>query len=380
MIQTRPARRITLPTTLDGASAVAWDIDALDTFVPYFYNPALDPSGRHLLCAGDESDTEQVWIIDTQTDTARRLTDAHGTGQHWSPYIRTPIAGIRPQFICWQQPEFRHVVFWENNDLCRVDIESGTVERLLTLDADLIPAVPNCSPHGWLGFGTSPRSLHERLRAGASVVELETDLETGCGYVVYDLANDRLVTRQDTSFWPNHVSIAPDHRHVLLCHEGDWKRQRMYLAGLPTPDIRPLREQDDGSRVGHEFWIDANRVAYHGGVDDRSFFGIVDVDTSERREYPSPPGEHGAYAHYHLSPDGDHIVTDGEVTLDRLSIATLGAGASDLEFRPIVAHDWDRAADQRFHPHPHWHADGRSISFTNCHANGRRRVALLTLP
>ncbi len=345
-----------------GASLRRFDVGDGSSYVPYFYNPPLDPGAGRMIAVGIDDGSTQAFVIDLDRGTATQLTGATGSGQNWAPYIREQVTGIRPQFICWSQPDWEHVIYWEGNRLRRVHVETLDDESLFELPGDRAPSVQHCSPGGWLAWGYLPVAQQERLRQGASVPELEDDLAEGCGLCVYDLTTQSLVLDLPTPFWPNHVAASPDHRWILYCHEGSWTEQRMYLYDVERGESRALRPQDDGARIGHEFWIDATTVGYHGAKDGRGFFGIIDVETGERTEHPSPEEGNEHYGHYHVSPGGSAIVTDGEVTPDAISIAPLDGAA--LDFRPVCRHDWARGRDQRHHPHPHWHEGGRLITFT----------------
>lgn len=233
-----------------------------------------------------------------------------------------------------------------------------------------------------MSWGTIPKRLQTRLQQGETVPALESDFRQGCGFHVYDLTSRRVILEVETPFWPNHVSASPDHRRVLCCHEGAWTEQRMYVYDVEARRLEPLRDQADGARIGHEFWISADVVGYHGSLDGCGFFGTIDVATGARTERPSGIGTSQHYGHYHVSPDGRFVVTDGEVSSDGISIARLDS--EHLEFRAVCQHHWSRERDQRFHPHPHWHQSGRYITFTGCvpRANGdvQSRVCLLELP
>jgi hypothetical protein len=317
-----------------------------------------------MIVVGSDGGSEQVFLLDLRDDTVTQLTAASGRGQNWSPYIRADVSGIRPQFICWSQPDWEHVLYWEGNRLRRVHVDTGADEVLFELADDLVPSVPHCSAGGWVSWGYLPAALQDRLQRGASVPELEDALSEGCGLGVYDLNAGGLVLDLETPFWPNHVATSPDHRWVLHCHEGAWTEQRMYLHDVERGESRPLRPQDDGARIGHEFWVGPTTVGYHGARDGRGFFGTIDVESGERVERPSPVEGNEHYGHYHVSPDGRAIVTDGEVTPDAISISPLGDAA--LDFQAVCRHDWAREQDQRSHPHPHWHQGGRFMTFTGC--------------
>jgi len=379
-----PVRRTPWPCELAGARLWRFDVPGTDgdLYIPYFYNPALDPEARLMIVAGRHSGTEQLYILDIQREIITQLTDARGHNQHWSPYIREHVAGIRPQFIAWSQPDWRHVLYWEGNVLRRVHIHSFVDEPLFELAGDRVPSVLHCSAGGWVSWGYLPASLQERLRTGASVPDLEGELTSGCGFCVYDLNQRRLVLDDETAFWPNHVAASPDNRWVLFCHEGSWNEQRMYLHDVERADSRPLRVQDDGVRIGHEFWITPTVVGYHGTKDGQGFFGTINVDTGAFTERPSPDAGNLHYGHYYLSPDGRSIVTDGEVAADAISISPLDG--RELEFQPVCRHSWARELDQRYHPHPHWHERGRFITFTGCerHQDGavRTHPCMLELP
>lgn len=357
-------RRLEMPCDLPGARLWRFDGGVDNLYVPYFYNPPLDPNARHMIVVGNRGHDEQVCLLDLEGDTLTQLTAANGSDQHWSPYIRENVAGIRPQFIAWSQPNWEHVLYWEGNRLRRVHAHTLADETLFELSGDRVPAVPHCSARGWVAWGYLPVAHQHRLQQGASVHELQETLTHGCGICIYDLDQRELVLDMNTPFWPNHVAVSPDHRWVLYCHEGLWSEQRMYLYNVDRAESRPLRPQDDGASIGHEFWISPTVVGYHGAKEGRGFFGTVDVESGARTERPSPSTGSHHYGHYHVSPDGKEIVTDGEVTGESISISPLDSAG--LSFQPVCRHNWAREQDQRYHPHPHWHQSGRFITFTGC--------------
>jgi hypothetical protein len=271
------------------------------------------------------------------------------------------VNGIRPQFVCWSRPDWSHVLFWESNELRRIHIETLVEEALFTLPAHLVPSPPHCSEAGLIAFGYLPAELQQRMLA-CDVEDIEDELQAGCGFTVLDFATGEVVASVDTPFWPNHVAASPDGLRVLYCHEGSWRRQRMHLLNLRTLESAPLRPQSDGAAIGHEFWMDADSVGYHGHVYGESVLGTVDVRTGVGQETRSGHPERYA-GHCHASPDGRWIVTDGEATPDIISIAS--AQDDTLCFRAICRHNWPRHLDQRFHPHPHWNPCG-VITFTGC--------------
>lgn len=377
------ANRTELPAITPGAKLwrfAPWDDG--DQYIPYFYNPALDASGNRMIFTGSRDGASQLYLLDIAQDTVTQLTDAHGSGQNWAPYIRENVTGIRPQFIAWTQPDYANVAFFEGNTLCVVNVDTLAVERLHDLPEEVVPSVLHCSPQGWLAFGYLPRDRQEQMRLGASVFELDEELRSGCGFIVYDLISRQLVLDVATPFWPNHVAASPDHSKIMCCHEGLWELQRMFLYDVASGEIRPLREQDDGVRIGHEFWIDPQTVGYHGSDGEHGFFGTIDIGSGARIERPSPSGPDHFYGHYHVSPDSRFVLTDGEVSPDKISISPLTNG--ELTFEPVCAHDWPRSGDQRVHPHPNWHQSGRFITFTGyevlASGEGRSRVCLLELP
>ncbi|HEU5315083.1 MAG TPA: oligogalacturonate lyase family protein [Chloroflexota bacterium] len=365
-------------------------------YLPYFYNPHLHPAGRRLLYVGDQSGSEQVFALDVERGTATQLTDARGRDQHWAPYIRVGIDGIRPQFIAWSQPDWAHALYWEENALKRVHVESLEEETLYTLRGDAVPQVLHCSAGGWVCFGYIPREvqaqIRETLAAGGRMTwdeALLTRLERGCGFVVFDVTTRRVVADEHVPFWVNHIQASPDNARVLFCQEGPWQRQRMWRYNSAAASYGPLREQNDGAAIGHEFWLDSATVAYHGTLPDkRGFFGRLDVYSGQRTETPSADGAEEAtsssgvtglrdgrfYGHYHASPDGALVATDGEITSDQLSVARLAD--QRVRFVPVARHGWMRSRDQRHHPHPHWHSSGRWITFTGCDEHGTQALLL----
>ena len=368
-------------------------------YLPYFYNPHLDANGRKLLYVGDQSGTEQAYVLDVESGEATQLTQARGTDQHWSPYIRVGIDGIRPQFVAWSQPDWQHVLFWEDNTLKRVHVVTREEEALYELRAEAVPQILHCSAAGWVCFGYIPREVQEAIRAkltGGGRMEwddaLLERLTRGCGFVVLDLTTRRVVADEHVPFWVNHIQASPANTRVLFCQEGPWQRQRMWLYEPATSEWGPLREQEGGVAIGHEYWLDETTVAYHGTLPDkqpstraagaqgvrgsgagRGFFGRIDVTSGDRTETPSADGER-FYGHYHTSPDGAFVITDGEITSDHISVARLDGDR--VQFTPIGRHGWVRSKDQRHHPHPHWHRSGEWITFTGCDEQGTQALLL----
>jgi len=349
----------------DAWRCLRYRLDATLCYVPYFYNPPLSPDGRRLLFIASIAGTEQAFLLDTRTREARQLTDARGRNQNWAPYIRAAVTGIRPQFVCWSRPDWSRVLFWEGNELKRVHVETLHEETLHKLSSDQAPSQPHCSETGLVAFGHLPAELQQRMLR-CDVEDVEDELQAGCGLTVLDSKTRRVLASLSTPFWPNHVAASPDGLRVLHCHEGSWRRQRMHLLDLRTGETARLRPQSDGAAIGHEFWMGANHVGYHGQVAGRSVFGVVNVETGLWHETPcANPGRYAG--HCHASPDGAHIVTDGEATPDCISIAR--ADEKALCYRQVCGHGWPRDLDQRFHPHPHWNSCG-DITFTGCLRTG----------
>lgn len=357
-----------LPCLVAGPEAVQLTAGAGMHYVPYFYNPHLHPNGRHLLTISQVHGTEQVFLLDLDRSTARQLTAAQGHDQYWAPYITVGVAGIRPQFVAWSQPDWQYVLFWEGNALRRVHTETLEEETLYLLPDTLVPQVLHCSATGLVAFGYLPAAVQQRFRqtrlTGAA---LRAAVQEGCGFLVYDLAQRQIVRDVPLPFWSNHVQASPDGRWVLFCQEGPWEHQRMHLYDSERGTWAALRPQDDGAAIGHEFWMSSTRVGYHGRFpnpqdrNERGFFGSIDVQSGERREHPSAHDTQ-YYGHYHTAPDGRYVVTDGEASADAISLAYLAD--ETLRFQPVAHHHWERTGDQRYHPHPHWSADSEHITYT----------------
>lgn len=119
------ASRTELDCEIPGARLWRFEFWDDNQYIPYFYNPALDAGATRLAFIGRRSGQEQAYLLDLDSDAVTQLTHAQGIGQNWSPYIRQDVDGVRPQFIAWSQPDWKHLVYWEDNTLCRVDTRTG---------------------------------------------------------------------------------------------------------------------------------------------------------------------------------------------------------------------------------------------------------------
>jgi len=325
----------------------------------YFYNPSLTPGGK-LVYFSNRTGSEQLYAVDLATGADRQLTFAAGEEQHWFPFIDELTRGVRPQFACLD-PGGNEAFYFEGNALKAVRVDSGESRTVHTLAEDRVPMMPQCSKAGLITFGYVAKELHEKARM-ANRREILWETSAHFGLVVLECASGRTVLDLSVPFWVNHSLVSPDGSRILFSQEGPWERQRMFIGEIGTGAYRPLRKQDDGASIGHEFWLSDGRVAYHGQRNRTGFFGIISPETGYRTERPVPGNGH--YSHFHISPDGRYTVTDGEMGLTELSAASL---ASDpLNFAPIAEHDWDRTRDQRYHPHPHWSDVDDQIVFTGC--------------
>jgi oligogalacturonide lyase len=213
--------------------------------------------------------------------------------------------------------------------------------------------------HGYVGF-------HELWEARPLCQVLRVGTRTGEAQVVYE---ERV--------WITHINTSPGVASVMTyCHEGPWYRvdQRIWGLDLESSRTWPIRPQEPGERVGHEFWLaDGERVAYQGwDVRGDHFFGSVRYDDTDREEAPFPHGS----AHFH-SNEGRLIAGDGSASRPRLLLWRRRDGG--FEGPKLVLVHRSSFHCQEVHVHPRFSPDGTQIVFAS-DARGYGNVYAVDVP
>jgi hypothetical protein len=248
----------------------------------------------------------------------------------------------------------RQIIYFDGNDVRRVDVETIDDRRLFTLPADREAYGQNCTtPDGqWLVYIHTPRgSQWGRPCQGAAVAAYH-----------FDTGEHRILCRIDSAVF--HVT-AYDNEHFIVTHPAD--HAGMLWTDLTSGRIEPLRDGDPGvqGHLVHCHATDRGIVYEVPGV-QRS--GIYDPFTRRRFEFPFPP--HFRYIHTGRDPAGRLFFYENSTDWDKFERHDLHALVG-LDHR-AGRHEWLRltgdwptyGGGQKAHFHPQLTPDRRWILFT----------------
>jgi oligogalacturonide lyase len=336
----------------------------------YFTNPGWYDGGRRLLFGSDRRNRANLYGLDLGTGEITQLTD------HETP--PPPARSFQGASV---NPKRDEAYFWRGRDLVALDLASLEERTLCEAPAGMRPGNTNVTADGeWVCTGLQ-EDLSDRF---------EIDLAHGyvgfhelwearplCRVLRVGVTNGRTEVVHEERVWITHVNTSPALPSVITyCHEGPWHRVDQRIWGLDLENGRtwPIRPQEPGERVGHEFWLrDGQHVAYQGwDAAGDHFFGSVRYDNEEREEAPFPHGS----SHFH-SDDLDLIVGDGSRTYQHLLLWRRRDGR--FEGPKLVLTHRGSFQCQEVHVHPRFSPDGRQIVFTS-DARGYGNVYAIDVP
>jgi len=298
--------------------------------------------GRRMLIGSERHNAPNLYSVELDSGELTRLTDF---GPHDEPGLITAFANPRrdeayltlngAKLLAVDLPKARTRVLYTAPDGYRLAMHSCTADGqtvCIATNQDLAGRIRMDLGHGYIGFRE-----YWAARPHCQIVAVPVD--GGPARVVHE--EDR---------WLTHVNTSPTLPNVLtFCHEGPWEvvEQRMWALELSSGTARPLRPQESGEAIGHEYWFaDGERVGYHGRVAGRGpRYGWVRYDGSDGVEYDFPAGS----THFH-SRDETLIVGDGSRTEPRLLLWRLGPDG--YEPPRVLAEHRGSFHTQVLHVHP----------------------------
>jgi oligogalacturonide lyase len=330
----------------------------------YFTNAGWYDGGRRLLFASDRCGRTNLYGLDLESGEITQLTD------HDLPPRGMSVSGRRDE-----------AYFWRGRELVALDLASLEERALCQVPSGTRPGNTNVTADGeWVCTGLQ-EDLSDRF---------EIDLAHGyvgfhelwearplCRVARVSVATGEMEVVHEERVWITHVNTSPALPSLLTyCHEGPWYRVDQRIWGLDLADGRtwPIRPQEPGERVGHEFWLaDGERVAYQGwDAAGAHFFGSVRHDNAGREELPFPHGS----MHFH-SNDLGLVVGDGSRTYQHLLLWRRRGGRFE---GPKLVHTHRGSFQcQEVHVHPRFSPDGRKIIFTS-DARGYGNVYAIDVP
>ena len=314
---------------------------------PYFTNRGLWDGGLRLLIDSHRYNASNFFSIELATGELTQLTDfdpagGEGTGSAFLSPVRDEA-----YFCCGREvralelPTGVQRTLWETPEGMRRGNLSCTADGktvCLRLMEDMRSKIHMDLKHGYVGM-EAQWAAHPHCQ----IVAIPTD--GGAPRVLHE-----------DNYWLGHVNTSPTLPEMLtFCHEGPWMKveQRIWTLNVATGEVRPLREQVPGERIGHEYWFtDGERIGYHGrNVDGVEIFGLTRWDDTGRREFDFP---YGSY-HFH-SMDETLIVGDGMPDTPQLLLWRLRDDGTYDGPRRLLTHRGSFHS-QFVHPHPHMFRD-----------------------
>jgi len=268
----------------------------------YFTNSGLWDDGRRLLFGSHRGNARNFFSVDLESGEITQLTDLDPD--------RTPH--LQRAFV---NPVRDEAYFTIGSEVWALGLRDGALRRLYAGQEGYNSGNLSCTADGRTVCHALHQDLTDRIRMDTShgyvgFAEYSA-ARPHCQIVAIPVDGGEARVVHEEQFWLSHINTSPALPDVLtFCHEGPWRTidQRMWTLSVSTGQVRPLRRQEPGETIGHEYWFaDGKRVGYHGrnaaGVE---IFGSVNADDTGRREFEFP---HGSY-HFH-SMGESLIVGDG---------------------------------------------------------------------
>jgi oligogalacturonide lyase len=361
--QVTPSERITWTDPVSSAAVTTLTAYKAHSHHPYFTNPGFWDGGRRLVFGSDRDNATNIFSVHLKSGEITQASDfAPGECQ---TALHTYVNPARPETYTFAHRDGQLSLWAMDLEACTTrhlcDIPEGYRNTNLSVTAD----------GRTVCFGVT-EDLSERFRIDmlnqyvGFVETFEAKPHSQIFRVSVDGGEPELL--HEDQCWIGHVNASSaDPDALTFCHEGPWNRlQRLWGLRLSNKEVRPLRPQQPGEAIGHEYWFaDGKRVGYHGWLDtDTHLFGYVNWETAEKREWPWQ----GNSMHFH-SVDETLIVGDGRKGKNPNLLLWKLDGDRYVGPRILMNHGGSYHV-QILHPHPRMFRD----------ESGRLRVLLTADP
>ncbi len=318
----------------------------------YFTEPGWYAGGRKLAFLSQRENRTNLFGIDLASGEITQLTDLDpADGEMGNKHSMNPLKD--------------ELYFYQGDSLLALDLE--------TLDLRTIHE----RPHGYVYGGTnvtadgkyvvtyhvqdlSDRFLVDLLHGYVGFREI---WEARPHSMILRIATDGSGTEviHEENYFLGHVNASPALADTItFCHEGPWNLvdHRIWGLNINSRKAWPIRPQQPGETVGHEYWmVDGEHVGYHGRTPGGPIYGAIRYDNTDRVEAPFTYGS----THFH-SLSLDTIVGDGSKSDPYLLVWRFHEG--QFEGPKVLA--WHRGSfhHQDVHVHPRFSLDGRQVLYT----------------
>jgi hypothetical protein len=276
----------------------------------YYFIPSMSSDGRYLVYHQVLAGEVQLYVLDLTTAQSRQLTHAQNPTTGWQPWNGEQGHGVL-DYRSVLNPITNEVLFFDDNAVRAVQIESLQTRTLFTLPADRAPIGQNCvTPDGrWFVYIHADRARYAALFPSdpmpyAAFYRYYWEHRGQCKgtcLAAYNLETGEQRTLVNINS-PIHHVLPYGNEHLLFCHPAS--ENGMLLTDLRGGWYTHLRTQDNAGGCVCHFLATAHGIAYevHGGTAKGSHAGLYQPLTHQRCEFPLPA--YFAYTHTGNDPLG----------------------------------------------------------------------------
>ena len=308
----------------------------------YFRDGCTLPDGR-VVVTGTSEGNSHLWLVEIETGDAEPRPSLNGYNSLYPGTAR-----------CW---------FTRDKELWTADLAEGTEEAVCRIpDGFGGVSVVNCDGTlGWTAYSHPPKSeppetekiegrptreqyhrMYVEGHARSAGGGLKTlDLKTGEVRNVHEFHTSHPGYLACSPTDPDLIAFA----HMTACH----LCQRIWLL-RSDGEVHPIRKQERGEQVVHEYWWPGGKAIAYKYVDCRNNptldemhlleyvsdplqVGIASLDGEE--QWLSDPVEH-YQSHVIISPDERWFCGEGTHDWFFVSVAKYDPGSTRLDFQPVA--------------------------------------------